>query len=411
MLPNIFLLSQDSGTGGVYFLAEDRHGLARLAVWYPEGGEVNTLRDFQGRIARGYLDPRFHGCELMGPSLHCVIERADTPQTLYRVPLDPAQPMTTLFAPNAELAELSYPQVEYLTWTSDLGEEATGALFYPANFEAGKTYPLVVTLYRCRGYREEGGSGDLPSEYLLSDQGFFALCVDGRLNDAPISPDSQYAHIHALGRYTRPLADIEAGVRMIMDRGYIDPERLGIAGQSYGAMVLAFTLIHSDLFSVAFSRSTSGISDAQVWLSHPDGGHARRGTKEHGIAFDDPRRDEALDAMSVGRNPDRIDAAWLIHASDSELWLSLDGFGRLRHNRNPIEMIIYPYSYHAIGVKPAQELSNQERALDWFKYWLGDAEAVAELPEHRRMRWDRLREQREAMLAGREGRAAEGGSP
>ena len=115
--------------------------------------------------------------------------------------------------------------------------------------------------------------------------------------------------------------------------------------------------------------------------------------------------------MSAGRNPNNIDAAWLISASDSELWLSLEGFGRLRHNRNPIEMIIYPYSYHAIGVKPAQELSNQERALDWFKYWLGDAEAVAELPEHRRMRWDRLREQREAMLAGREGRAAEGGSP
>jgi dipeptidyl-peptidase-4 len=136
-------------------------------------------------------------------------------------------------------------------------------LIKPAGFQAGKKYPVVMNVY--------GGPG---------------VALPIRNSWQGVSMDQVYAHhgyvvwesenrgglgrghafetpvYHKLG--VRELADQVAGVKHLISLGFVDPERIGIHGWSYGGFMTANALLNApDVFRC-------GVAGAPVtdWLNY-----------------------------------------------------------------------------------------------------------------------------------------------
>src|SRR3546814_6933550 len=65
-----------------------------------------------------------------------------------------------------------------------------------------------------------------------------------------------------------PRYDLIEGVKEMVRRGYADPERLGIAGASYGGLVTTFAVTQTDIFKAASANDPvvdTGISSAVAY--------------------------------------------------------------------------------------------------------------------------------------------------
>jgi len=123
--------------------------------------------------------------------------------------------------PQLETAALGTSRI--IDWRSVDGVALQGALLLPANYQAGKRYPLVVDVY--------GGA------YLSDAVNYFYLTPIGNMQllasqgYAVLMPDAP------VGR-TTPMQDllktVLPGVDRAIELGIADPDRLGVMGHSYG---------------------------------------------------------------------------------------------------------------------------------------------------------------------------------
>src|SRR3546814_16036061 len=85
-----------------------------------------------------------------------------------------------------------------------------------------------------------------------------------------------------------PRYDLIEGVKEMVRRGYADPERLGIAGASYGGWVTTFAVTQTDIFQAASANDPvvdTGISSAVAYRGNllsnswdrKSGGEGQRG--------------------------------------------------------------------------------------------------------------------------------------
>lgn len=130
---------------------------------------------------------------------------------------------------------------------SEGGTKMYGRLIKPANFQPQTKYPLIVIVYGGPGAQSivNAWSG-LSLEQVLAHQGFVVWQLDnrgshnrGRNFEAPI--------YHELGR--TELIDQCAGVKKLVNMGFVDRERVGIFGWSYGGFMTIYSLLHApDVF-------------------------------------------------------------------------------------------------------------------------------------------------------------------
>lgn len=137
--------------------------------------------------------------------------------------------------------EYAWGRSELIEYRNTWGRKLQGALFYPANYEPGRRYPMIVYIYEIRSPSVRTYS--VPSNRsayntaVFTSQGYFVL-----------QPDIVY-------RDRNPglsaVAAIEPAVRTVLETGMIDPERVGLMGHSWGGYQTAFTVTQSDLFAAA----------------------------------------------------------------------------------------------------------------------------------------------------------------
>lgn len=142
--------------------------------------------------------------------------------------------------------DFTTPQV--LTFKAD-GVTFYGKLYQPANFDKTKKWPLIVHVYGGPGAQSvlNNWTG-LSWEQLLCARGFLVWELDNRGStgrghawEAPI--------FHNLGE--QEVADQRRGVDYLKTLGFVDPDRVGVTGWSYGGyMTIHSMLVAPDLFKV-----------------------------------------------------------------------------------------------------------------------------------------------------------------
>jgi dienelactone hydrolase len=144
---------------------------------------------------------------------------------------------------NPQQAEYKWGSVELVSWTNADGVRLQGLLYKPADFDPSKKYPMIAYFYErlsdnLHQYVPPGGRNVInPTHY--ASNGYLIF-----------EPDIVYET-----GYPGPsaLKSIVPGVQMLLARGYVDPNALGLQGQSWGGYQTAYLITQTNMFHAAMA--------------------------------------------------------------------------------------------------------------------------------------------------------------
>jgi len=139
--------------------------------------------------------------------------------------------------------------VEHVCWMSD-GVEIEGLLTYPANYESGTPYPLVVQIHGGPSWQWEDRVMLNWHDWaqMLASRGYAVLMPNPR-GSTGYGPELQRLLQDDVGGGES--RDLIAGALAMVERGIADPDRLGIAGWSWGGYLTAWTITQTSIFRAA----------------------------------------------------------------------------------------------------------------------------------------------------------------
>lgn len=149
------------------------------------------------------------------------------------------------------LANYNTAKVENVTLKADDGTDLYGKLIYPTNFDSSKKYPVIVYLYN--GPHAQlitnrfPATGNLWYDH-LAEKGYVVFTMDGRGSANRGLKFEQAIHGNVA---TTEMNDQMKGVDFLKNLPFVDAERMGIHGWSYGGfMTTSFMLRKPDVFKV-----------------------------------------------------------------------------------------------------------------------------------------------------------------
>ncbi|GGD50437.1 alpha/beta hydrolase family protein [Muriicola marianensis] len=152
--------------------------------------------------------------------------------------------VTRISNANPQQSEYSWGSIELVNWTSLDGIELTGMLATPENFDPNKKYPLLVNFYerssdglhRHRRPRFERSSINYS---FYTSRGYVIF-----------NPDVHY-RIGYPGESAYNC--VIPGVTALIEKGFIDKDRIGVQGHSWGGYQIAYLVTRTDIFRAAES--------------------------------------------------------------------------------------------------------------------------------------------------------------
>lgn len=152
----------------------------------------------------------------------------------------------------AKFEELKLKKVELITYKSADGKyDLYGMLHFPSNFDPNKKYPLLVYVYGGPGTNAANERFTLPS--VLTEYGFLYASFDSRgcAQRGKKMADELYGHMGVM-----EMEDQAEGVKSLWNRPYLDKNKVGIYGASYGGTSSATCLLRfPDVFQAACANS------------------------------------------------------------------------------------------------------------------------------------------------------------
>ncbi|MFN8208168.1 MAG: S9 family peptidase [Bacteroidales bacterium] len=124
---------------------------------------------------------------------------------------------------------------EFFTFRTSAGIELNGFMIKPADFNKKKKYPVVMTQYSGPNSQEVADNWGVDWEYLLAQEGYLVVCVDGRGTGCRGEEFRKMTYLQ-LGKY-ETLDQIETA-RFLGTLPFVDKSRIGIFGWSYGGFMV-----------------------------------------------------------------------------------------------------------------------------------------------------------------------------
>jgi dipeptidyl aminopeptidase/acylaminoacyl peptidase len=262
--------------------------------------------------------------------------------------------------------DYAWGKAELINFTSTIGRPLQGILYYPANYDASKKYPMIVYTYELlsQGLHRYivPRENDYYNANVFTQNGYFVLMPD--IVFRPREPGIAVLH------------SVEAAVKSVIARGLVDPANIGHCGHSQGGYEAYFLATHSALFKTAVAGA--GITDMfsfagqMHWSSVPEFDHWETGQFRMQVApwedVDAMIRNSPLDKvqvmpaksilMEIGGDDGTVDMRQGV-----EFW----NYAR-RAGKNAV-MLLYPGEGHGLG-KRENAIDYERRILQWFGYYL-----------------------------------------
>ncbi|RLF90021.1 S9 family peptidase [Thermococci archaeon] len=337
--------------GWIYFVATD-------------GPRANLFRvSLEGKIERIIKGDRSVESFAVGDYIAFTAQDSITPLELY-ILRDGKEKRITNF--NSWIKEYNLSKPEHFKVKASDGAEIDAWIMKPVDFNPERKYPAVLEIHG--GPKTAYGHAFMHEFHVLTSKGFVVIFSNPRGSDGY---GEEFADIR--GHYgERDYQDIMEVVEEAIRRfDFIDPERIGVTGGSYGGFMVNWIVGHTNRFKAAVTQRS--ISN---WISF-------FGTTDIGYYFapdqigGDPWSNfEKYWEKSPLRNAPSVETPLLIiHSTeDYRCWLpeALQFFIALKYLGKKVELAIFPGENHDLSRsgKPKHRIKRLELIVRWMKKWL-----------------------------------------
>ncbi len=149
---------------------------------------------------------------------------------------------------DANPQDAQYPRgtVELVSWLNTDGIRLEGLLYKPEGFDASKQYPMVTYYYEklsdgLHNYTAPTGR-NVVNPLVYNALGYLVFMPDIVYTDGQPGPSAAKSII--------------PGVQSLIAKGFVDPKRLGITGQSWGGYQTAYLVTVTNMFAAAVPNAT-----------------------------------------------------------------------------------------------------------------------------------------------------------
>jgi dipeptidyl-peptidase 4 len=148
--------------------------------------------------------------------------------------------------------EYDFSPVEFLTFTTSDGIELNAAMIKPSDFDPSKEYPALIFNYSGPGSQTvKDAWGTSLSLRMYAQNGYIIFWLDNR-GTGGRGKAFENIVFKNLGHYET--IDMIEGANYLESTGYVDPERIGIYGTSYGGYIAALAILKgADYFKAAIA--------------------------------------------------------------------------------------------------------------------------------------------------------------
>ena len=205
---------------------------------------------------------------------------------------------------------LSFP--EKRTYTNSKGLTVEYWIMKPANFEAGKKYPLLLNMHGGPTAMWGPGEASMWHEFqYMCSQGYGIVYANPR-GSGGYGKDFQFANYQDWG--TGPAEDVLAAATDAAKQAWVDTARQVITGGSYAGYLTAWIVAHDHRFKAAFAQR--GVYELTTFMGE---GNAWRLTPNYfGLPWD-AKSKEILDRESPYSYVDKIRTPLLIKHGENDL--------------------------------------------------------------------------------------------
>ncbi len=342
----------------IFFGLEDsgEQSLARIPV---QGGAVE-------RIIGGHYTVQGFTHEVNGV-IAALISEPHLPPEIF---LLKGETLERLTHTNDEfLSGITLGEVEEVHFESRDGTPIEAFVIKPPGFEAGTRYPAFLRIHG--GPQSQYDFGFHFGAQLFAAHGYVVVMPNPR-GSTGYGQD----FCHAIWRdWGGPdFEDVMASVDHIIEKGWADPDRLGVGGWSYGGMLTNHVITKTDRFKGAYT----GASATLYVANYGHDMYQRWWLQELGLPWRDRQIYEDLSPFNRVENivtPVLIvggEKDWNVPIINSEQL-----YQALRHLGRTAELVVYPGEFHGFST-PSYNKDVYERFLAWFAKYVKGVRVTAD---------------------------------
>ncbi|MDR2139301.1 MAG: S9 family peptidase [Tannerella sp.] len=252
-----------------------------------------------------------------------------------------------------------------VTFVNEDGRTLNGFVLPPVNRQKGKKYPGILDIHG--GPRSAYGTVFFHEMQYWASQGYAVLFTNPTGSTGRGVEFTDIKGKWGAVDYRDLMAFVDAALQQI---DFIDGNRLGVTGGSYGGFMTNWIIGHTDRFKAAASQR--GMSS---WFSVAIGGNA------HDYAFSNIGTDAWTNSdlfweQSPLKYADRVKTPTLfIHTEEdytAPMWEGIQMYSALRYFNVPARMVLFKDENHSLSRsgKPVNRIKRLAEITGWFDTWL-----------------------------------------
>ena len=273
---------------------------------------------------------------------------------------------------NPQQKNYNWGTAELFRWITDTGKESAGILYKPEDFDPDHKYPMIVYFYE---RLSDGLNRYIPPTPTPSRLNISFFVSNGYL---VFTPDIAYTDGYP-GRSAEEY--VNSGVEHLKKNPWVDEQRIGIQGQSWGGYQVAHLITRTDMYAAAWSGAPVVNMTSAYGGIRWGTGMNRQFQYEKTQSRIGKTLWEDLD-LYIENSPlfhlDQVNTPVVIMANDKDgavpWWQGIEMFTALRRLGKPSWMLNYNDDEHNL-MKRQNRKDIQIRQKQFFDYYLKNAKA------------------------------------